>query len=106
MSALRVKILATFISSSTSVGGAADMRQYWNNFIPENGVLVYVIDASDGVRFLKAKEELMNFLKDDRTKNLPLIIVGNKQVSVSDLSAIEKSSSLYVHATQAVSWNN
>ena len=76
------------------VGGNANMRKYWSNFIPDAGVLVFVIDSSDRDRFEEAKEELYNLLKDSRVKRLPLLIVANKQVQWTDYQINGLSSNL------------
>ena len=41
--------------------------------------IIYVIDCSDKKRFGKANKGLLEIIKDEKLKNLPLLIFGNKQ---------------------------
>ncbi|XP_071949262.1 uncharacterized protein [Antedon mediterranea] len=72
------------------VGGTENVRSYWSNFIEGTQVLVFVVDASDKNRLGEAKTELDKLVADNRLKNVPLILVANKQdkegaLSVNDL---------------------
>ena len=63
------------------VGGAENMRRYWNNFITDTCVLVFVVDSTDSEKRLSlAFDEFHKLLGDDRLKNIPFVIVAAKQV--------------------------
>ncbi|XP_033126403.1 ADP-ribosylation factor-like protein 3 [Anneissia japonica] len=61
------------------VGGTENVRSYWSNFIQGTQVLMFVVDASDKERLGEAKTELQKLITDKRLKNVPLILVANKQ---------------------------
>ena len=61
------------------------MRNYWDNFVSNTDVLVFVVDSADVDRFTEAKDELHKLLQDDRLKNVPLVLVANKQVCLYSL---------------------
>ncbi|XP_022080828.1 ADP-ribosylation factor-like protein 3 [Acanthaster planci] len=61
------------------VGGQQSVRSYWENFVKGTDVLVFVVDAVDQARFPEAKEELHKLLADERLKNVPLVLIANKQ---------------------------
>ena len=64
-----------------SVGGAKSMRQYWNNFVQDTSVFVFVVDSSDASRFSEAFSALHEISGDDRLKKVPIVLVANKQVT-------------------------
>ena len=41
--------------------------------------IIFVIDCNDKKRFGKANKGLLEIIKDEKLKNLPLLIIGNKQ---------------------------
>ena len=73
-------LLTMIFSFPFVVGGKQSVRSYWENFVSNTDVLVFVVDSADVGRFPEAKEELHKLLRDDRLKNVPLILVANKQV--------------------------
>ena len=59
------------------------MRRYWNNFITDTCVLVFVVDSTDSEKRLSlAFDEFHKLLGDDRLKNIPFVIVAAKQVCI------------------------
>ena len=57
------------------------MRRYWNNFITDTCVLVFVVDSTDSEKRLSlAFDEFHKLLGDDRLKKIPFVIVAAKQV--------------------------
>ena len=64
---------------SQIVGGAANMRQYWNNFLQDTGILVYVVDSAAPDRFPEAAKELKALLKEELLEGVAIVVVANKQ---------------------------
>lgn len=56
------------------------MRAYWADFLKRAHILLYVVDSSDRRRLSLAKDELHRLLSID-TRQLPVVILGNKQVT-------------------------
>ncbi|XP_054840019.1 ADP-ribosylation factor-like protein 14 [Eublepharis macularius] len=61
------------------VGGQHKMRTVWGNYLENVDGLVYVVDSSDRQRLDESKKELELILKSDRIKNVPVIVLANKQ---------------------------
>ena len=63
------------------VGGSEHMRQYWSNFTQDTHALMYVVDSSDLDSLSTSAEALEKLLRDDKLRNIPVVVVANKQVS-------------------------
>ncbi|XP_061490476.1 ADP-ribosylation factor-like protein 14 [Rhineura floridana] len=61
------------------VGGQHQMRTVWNNYLENTDCLVYVVDSTDKQRLEESKRELELILKNDRIKNVPVVVLANKQ---------------------------
>ena len=59
------------------------MRNYWRNFISDTRILVYVVDASNPVRFDESHNELKKLLQEKLLNGVGVILVANKQVSLT-----------------------
>lgn len=77
-------VFCCFSSSQIGVGGGEDLRRYWSDYLRRTHVLVYVVDSSDRSRLPLAKAELHRLLRAE--PQLPVVILGNKQVSTNFLS--------------------
>ncbi|XP_062849902.1 ADP-ribosylation factor-like protein 14 [Trichomycterus rosablanca] len=71
------------------VGGQEKMRTYWRNFYQDTAGLLFVVDCADGTRLDEAKRELEHALKNEHLRNLPLVILANKQDRNGALTATE-----------------
>ncbi|VDI04868.1 Hypothetical predicted protein [Mytilus galloprovincialis] len=62
-------------------GGLIKARLYWSEFLKEfkAKTVVYVVDAANHQRIDEAKTALSQFSEKNRTENLQLLIVANKQ---------------------------
>ncbi|XP_067391608.1 ADP-ribosylation factor-like protein 10 isoform X2 [Emydura macquarii macquarii] len=60
------------------VGGSQNLRFYWNQFLSQAHVLVFVVDSADGPRLPVARQELHWLLAED--PRLPLVVLANKQM--------------------------
>ena len=61
------------------VGGQKKIRQLWKHYYLNTDGLLYVIDSSDVERVREAAEELHGILEDDNMRNVPVVIIANKQ---------------------------
>uniref|UniRef100_A0A8D0B031 ADP-ribosylation factor-like protein 14 n=1 Tax=Salvator merianae TaxID=96440 RepID=A0A8D0B031_SALMN len=71
------------------VGGQQKMRTAWTDYLENTDCLVYVVDSTDESRLEESKKELGLILKNDQTKNIPVVIVANKQDLRGAMSAEE-----------------
>lgn len=65
-----------------SVGGKEELRPYWQKYMSKALVLVFVVDSSKPTLFALAKRHLHELLASD--PRLPLMVLANKQVSVTE----------------------
>lgn len=60
------------------VGGHLSMRKIWKNFYMKTDAIIYMVDAANVARLKESKDELYNILNDPNSKNVPILILGNK----------------------------
>jgi len=60
------------------VWGHIQARRNWHKYFPDVDGIVYVIDVSDTVRMAESKCEFDYLLGEERIKNIPILILGNK----------------------------
>jgi small GTP-binding protein len=69
------------------VGGQDHLRPLWHHYFDNVDGLVFVVDSTDRRRFSLAKAELKGIYHHDTMKNVPLVVIANKQDSHEALSA-------------------
>ncbi|CAM4598457.1 ADP-ribosylation factor-like protein 10 [Caretta caretta] len=77
------------------LGGSQNLRFYWNQYLSQAHVLVFVVDSSDGPRLPTARQELHWLLAED--PRLPLVVLANKQDKGDALSTAELHQELALH---------
>lgn len=70
------------------VGGREDLRPYWRMYVPKAVMLVFVVDASRPQLFPVARQHLHQLLAS--APRLPLMVLANKQVSVTGGGALRQ----------------
>uniref|UniRef100_A0A8B9BJN7 ADP-ribosylation factor-like protein 14 n=1 Tax=Anser brachyrhynchus TaxID=132585 RepID=A0A8B9BJN7_9AVES len=71
------------------VGGQQKMRQLWCNFLENAEGIMYVVDSSDKQRLEESKKEFELILKNESIKNVPVVVLANKQDLPGALNAEE-----------------
>ncbi|KAF2978758.1 hypothetical protein EK904_012367 [Melospiza melodia maxima] len=71
------------------VGGQKKMRELWGNFLEDAGGLLYVVDSADKRRLEESRREFELILKNESIKNLPVVVLANKQDLPGALNAEE-----------------
>ncbi|NXG73256.1 ARL14 protein, partial [Baryphthengus martii] len=71
------------------VGGQQKMRQVWCSFLENADGLLYVVDSSDKRRLEESKKEFALVLKSEFLKNVPVVVLANKQDLPGALDAEE-----------------
>ncbi|XP_052770764.1 uncharacterized protein LOC128210454 [Mya arenaria] len=61
------------------VGGRCQIRPLYRHYYPTTSGLVYMIDCADKERFGDAVEELRRFMKEDELRDIPILVLANKQ---------------------------
>lgn len=67
------------------IDGSAETRKYWNSFLQDTDLLVFMVDASDLSKLSSAVSTLKELLGDTRMDNVPILVVANKQDSMNAL---------------------
>lgn len=70
------------------VGGRESNRPLWRAYVRKTEGVVFVVDSVDQSRMEEAQHELFNLLHSDsaQLKEVPLLVVANKQDSIGALS--------------------
>lgn len=88
------------------LGGQRAIRTYWNQYYENTGALVYVIDSTDEDRMEEAGSELQKMLNDGALqRDIPILVLANKQDLVNSLSVQEISSVLQLADIQNRPWH-
>lgn len=71
------------------VGGQKKMRELWSNFLEDIDGLLYVVDSSDKRRLEESRREFELILKNESIKDVPVVVLANKQDLPGALNAEE-----------------
>uniref|UniRef100_A0A8C8RWA5 ADP-ribosylation factor-like protein 14 n=1 Tax=Pelusios castaneus TaxID=367368 RepID=A0A8C8RWA5_9SAUR len=71
------------------VGGQQKMRKFWCNYFENADGLLYVVDSTDKQRLEDSKKEFELILKNEFIKNVPVVLLANKQDLPGALNAEE-----------------
>uniref|UniRef100_A0A452S330 ADP-ribosylation factor-like protein 14 n=1 Tax=Ursus americanus TaxID=9643 RepID=A0A452S330_URSAM len=61
------------------VGGQEKMRTVWEYYCENTDGLLYVVDSTDKQRLEDSRRELKHILKNEHIKNVPVVLLANKQ---------------------------
>ena len=62
----------------TDVGGHAQARRLWREYMFASTRLIFVVDVSNRSRLPEARHELLSVLNDEDTQHVPMLVLGNK----------------------------
>lgn len=71
------------------VGGQDSLRALWHHYFDHVDGLVFVIDSTDTRRLGTAKAELKGIYQHETMRNVPFVVMANKQDSRDALKAKE-----------------
>ena len=96
-----IRIGSTLLAM-TDVGGHQQARRLWRDYMYSSTRLIFVVDASNRKRIPEARYELFNVLKDDETRNIPILVLANKidnvETALSEFELIDQLQiSSYLH---------
>lgn len=81
------------------IGGQKAIRKYWDQYIKDTDVLIYVVDSMDTARMEEAKEELDKLMKREQLSKCPVLIYANKQDLLGAADPAEITTTLQLEAT-------
>ncbi|CAF2952053.1 unnamed protein product [Rotaria sp. Silwood2] len=61
------------------VGGRDKIRPLWRHYYQNTKAIVFVVDSNDRERVNDASEQLHSILKEDELRDIPVLILANKQ---------------------------
>ncbi|KAH3853173.1 hypothetical protein DPMN_095695 [Dreissena polymorpha] len=61
------------------MGGQERMRPLWRMYLRGTDGVLFVVDSADRDRIPEAREELLRILDTPEMKNVPLVVIANKQ---------------------------
>ncbi|XP_012732273.1 ADP-ribosylation factor-like protein 6 isoform X3 [Fundulus heteroclitus] len=101
-----------FKSSSLSftvfdMSGQSRYRSLWEHYYKESNAIIFVIDSSDKLRMVVAKEELDTLLnhEDIRNKKIPVLFFANKMDLRDALSSVKVSQTLCLENIKDKPWH-
>jgi small GTP-binding protein len=87
------------------LGGQSDLRPFWRLYYGNTNGVVFVIDSADRERMELCKQELIALLKEEELKDVPLVIMANKQDLDSAMDAKEVHERLALSVIKDRKWN-
>ncbi|CAG2235362.1 ARF1_2 [Mytilus edulis] len=61
------------------IGGQEKIRRLWQHYLKNTDGLIYVVDSNDKDRLCEAREELYGILNSANMRNVPVVVIANKQ---------------------------
>ncbi|KAM9315741.1 ADP-ribosylation factor-like protein 14 [Gastrophryne carolinensis] len=71
------------------IGGQEKLRAFWCCYFEETDVLVYVVDSTNKATLDESKREFHRVLQNELIKNIPVVVLANKQDLPGALNADE-----------------
>lgn len=87
------------------VGGQAQLRASWKDYLEGTDVLVYVLDSTDEARLPEAVDELREVLNDPNMTGVPFLVLANKQEAPDALPLREIRNRLGLECFQDRGWD-
>ena len=87
------------------INGADRQRYLWRHYFTKCEGLVFVVDSSDAERFPKAREALAWVLDSEEMKDVPLVVLANKQDLPDARSPADVATELELHQIRDRKWS-
>ena len=60
------------------VGGQREIREFWSYYYDDCDAILYVVDAADEGRLTECNDQLKLLMKEEKLRQLPLLVYANK----------------------------
>lgn len=86
------------------VGGRDKIRPLWRHYYQNTTAIIFMIDSNDHERIADAGEELNRTLREDELRDVPLLVMANKQDLPNAMSISEITDKLGLHSIKDRQW--
>ncbi|KAI9137590.1 ADP-ribosylation factor family-domain-containing protein [Paraphysoderma sedebokerense] len=86
------------------IGGQKAIRSYWQNYFESTDVMIFVVDSTDKQRLEETGYELQHLLEEPKLKQVPVLVLANKQDVAEALPADEIAKALSLHSIRDREW--
>ncbi|XP_011457178.3 uncharacterized protein [Magallana gigas] len=86
------------------VGGQDKIRPLWRFYYQNTEGLIYVVDSSDRERIAESREELFGILDSDEMREVPVVVIANKQDLPNALKPSEVADLMTLHKLTSRKW--
>ncbi|KAJ4329378.1 ADP-ribosylation factor-like protein 2 [Fusarium piperis] len=87
------------------VGGQKTLRSYWRNYFEKTDALIWVVDATDGLRIEDCRDELQGLLLEERLAGASLLVFANKTDVEGCMTEQEILSALQLESIRTHRWH-
>ena len=84
--------------------GQSGIRPYWRSYYPDTQAFIFVIDSCDHERLEIAKQEFLLLLEEEEQKDVPVLVLANKQDMPKALSEGDISNALGLNNIKNRQW--
>ncbi|KAM6223904.1 ADP-ribosylation factor-like protein 14 [Rhynchocyon petersi] len=84
-----IELEKSFLLTVWDVGGQKKMRTVWSCYCENTDGLVYVVDSTDQERLEDSRREFELILKNEHIRNVPVVLLANKQDVPGALTAAD-----------------
>ncbi|KAK6973914.1 ADP-ribosylation factor [Biomphalaria glabrata] len=75
----KVKVTRNVRFTLWDVGGQEKLRPFWKNYFENTDGILFVLDSTNEARLLEVKNTLESILRSPYLKDVPVVILANKQ---------------------------
>ena len=87
------------------LAGQSGIRPYWRSYYPDTQGFIFVIDSTDHERQEIAKQEFLLQLEEEEQKDVPVLVLANKQDMPKALNEGEISNTLGLNGIKDREWS-
>ncbi|XP_071401561.1 ADP-ribosylation factor-like protein 3 [Centroberyx affinis] len=86
------------------IGGQRNIRTFWNKYLENTDLLIYVIDSTDKKRFEETGVELSELVEAENLQGVPVLVFANKQDVATATPASTVAEGLNLHTYRDRVW--
>jgi len=86
------------------VGGQDKIRPLWKHYFSGSHGIIYVVDSNDRERIEEASQTLFKMLDADELRDIPLLVLANKQDLPSALRISDLTERMSLHTLRTRKW--